>query len=392
MGITADPRKRQGYRQFAKTIDGKPYRAIVPYESDRQIEREYALWVAARYEEAEAGRPDTAPREQSPAFDAYCAHYIRTRQQGWTTALSRARQIDAYEQLCQWFGGIRIDLIDGNALRAFDADMDRRGCSTSYRQRELKRVRGLLLNAADEGYHVGRIPKPPRIKVIKSEARTRALIGGEIDQLLAAASQVRPWFRGYLTVLIATGMRPTEALRMQPSWVDRDALLIRIPMGEGWGPKDKEPRRIPIRPELLQWLRDDTAYCFGRESDPNVCYQRARDHEFRAVRKAAGLPWCHQYTMRHTFASHFLADWIDTAKQGDCWSTLGAMLGHSAQAMTREYAHLLDGHLDRARSSLSVPQGSAAQARADLVWWQQERRQRTRDLRRQLREQRAAKG
>jgi hypothetical protein len=67
---------------------------------------------------------------------------------------------------------------------------------------------------------------------------------------------------------------------------------------------------------------------------------------FDEARKAAKLEGG-PHTLRHTYASHFLASTPDLF-------LLARVLGHSDTRVTRLYAHLLPDHLARARDAVSL--------------------------------------
>ncbi len=68
--------------------------------------------------------------------------------------------------------------------------------------------------------------------------------------------------------------------------------------------------------------------------------------QFDRARKAAGLRGG-PHTLRHTFASHFLAGQPDIG-------LLAQVLGHSEESVTRLYQHMVPERLARARNVVSI--------------------------------------
>ena len=67
---------------------------------------------------------------------------------------------------------------------------------------------------------------------------------------------------------------------------------------------------------------------------------------WRKVMNEAGLTGG-PHQLRHTFASHFLHETRDL-------KLLAEVMGHSHERVTELYAHLLPGHLDRARNAVNL--------------------------------------
>jgi integrase len=85
---------------------------------------------------------------------------------------------------------------------------------------------------------------------------------------------------------------------------------------------------------------------------PNAWGRRFKDFphaQYWLARDKAGLRGG-PHTTRHTYASHFLANFTGP----NALQVLADILGHSATKVTEIYAHLLPGHLDAARNAVNL--------------------------------------
>lgn len=192
--------------------------------------------------------------------------------------------------------------------------------------------------------HRAAVPSVPRLR--QPAPRVRAWTAEELQALYEAVQDECPWLLPMIVVLANTGLRQGEARRAEWTWVDWDAQLIRIPVLPDWRPKNGKPRDVPLEPPVRAVLgQPQTGGPLLPRLDgehyrawPKQLWQRARDR--------AGLcGGVHQ--LRHTYASHFLQT------TPDLW-LLAQVLGHSHTRTTELYAHLLPGHLERARGAVCL--------------------------------------
>jgi hypothetical protein len=194
------------------------------------------------------------------------------------------------------------------------------------------------------------------MRVLRS-GRTRVTVSGarmnrrkEIDQLLLALRKEAAELLPIVLCLLNTGMRKGEALAL--TWVDFERREIRIWPSDQWQPKDKEPREVPISDDLLPYLErarlSEKCVFPSSTGERWKCWPKNQFDRARGKAKLEGGP----HALRHTFASHFLA------KQPDL-GLLAEILGHSEEAVTRLYQHMLPERLARARNvvSIGMPQG-----------------------------------
>ncbi|MHB8531711.1 MAG: tyrosine-type recombinase/integrase [Solirubrobacteraceae bacterium] len=207
---------------------------------------------------------------------------------------------------------------------------------------ELRVLSAMLRFAREDcGYPVAHL----RIRMLRQTER-RVHVWSQLEQarLLKVCKAIDPQFAPMLAFMLQTGVRRDEVIRAPWSWVTKrggEPLLL-VGQVDDWAPKSKRPREIPITTELARMLARlprRGRWIFTRQDGERFSYFPY--DRFDAVVSAAKLTGT-PHTCRHSFASKFL----DT--DGSLFD-LAAILGHSATRTTEIYAHLLPGHLQRAR-------------------------------------------
>ena len=175
------------------------------------------------------------------------------------------------------------------------------------------------------------------------------LSGSEVEMLLGAIRHVK--YRAVVTTLYGTGLRISEACRLQPGDVDSRRMLIHVRHG-----KRRRDRYVMLPQRLLDGLR-----AYWRAVRPTGPWlfpgQRAgkpisRDSVGRALKKAvseAGLSdkRITPHTLRHAFATHLLEIGTDVR-------VIQALLGHSSSRTTERYTRVSRRHVGGVRSPLDV--------------------------------------
>jgi integrase len=156
-----------------------------------------------------------------------------------------------------------------------------------------------------------------------------------------------------IRLLILTGCRLNEIMKLQWSFVDRRSSCLRLPDSKT-GKKD-----VPVGEPVLELLQSIprivgnpyviTAKCgCGHLADLQPFWQR--------VRLRAGLIDARIHDLRHTFATM-------AASQGMSLPIIGKMLGHKTVQSTQRYAHLGNGTMSRAANEVAAPLVQAMQGR-----------------------------
>jgi integrase/recombinase XerD len=167
----------------------------------------------------------------------------------------------------------------------------------------------------------------------------------EVFQCRKDASPLEVRNRTILEVLYASGIRASEAVSLKINEVDSDGEVLRV-TGKG-----SKTRIVPVGRTALRFLKwyiaDYRPALCRRESPDNVFLSNNglpldRERIWQIVKsaaKAAGINKnIHPHTLRHSFATHLLANGADLRIIQD-------MLGHANIATTEIYTHVDNSHL-----------------------------------------------
>jgi integrase len=207
------------------------------------------------------------------------------------------------------------------------------------------------LSAEDDRHQVP--PEDVFGRVLKSRRTCHIFTANEIDHLLRATAQlsarrsIRPvTFRALLSLITATGLRVSEALKLQLSDVTEDGLIIRAT-------KFQKNRLVPLHESARQGLKQylDIRKRI-RTTSPNVFvskrgvalpYSTVNATFLYLARKAnlrprPGLGGCRIHDLRHTFAVRSLEQCAGDRKAvARHISALSTYLGHTHVSDTYWY-------------------------------------------------------
>ncbi len=312
-----------------------------------------------------------------PLFSDFCvANYsphakATLADQTWT---NRSYQLAS---LIEWFGDVRLDRIDRQLVDRFIADRRAAGMKPSTINDALKVLKRVVNYAVELKAPVQPLSVPMLTDRAARSRRVKLWTSAQVQALFVAAEETSPAILPLMVFLANTGCRKTEALRVKWSGVRVDDGVIDIEyvaddveegIGE-WAPKDGEVRQVPLSASLrpiLQRLKAEndarkrpSAFVFvSRTGKPWKTWPQL---QFDRARKQAGLEGG-PHTLRHTYASHFLAARPDLFR-------LSKILGHSSERTTLLYAHMLpDAVASSAVVDFSPDAGKSAEERAKAVW------------------------
>jgi site-specific recombinase XerD len=181
--------------------------------------------------------------------------------------------------------------------------------------------------------------KPQKLPVILSPE--------EILQFLARVGNIK--HRAILTTCYAAGLRISEAVRLKPTHIDSQRMVLRVEQGKG-----QKDRYVMLSAKLLETLRSywravrPTAWLFegngaGRTITPSAVEQ--------ACRKAARLSGIRKpitpHSLRHAFAVHLLESGTDVR-------TIQLLLGHRSLATTARYLRIATSKVCSTSSPLDL--------------------------------------
>lgn len=139
-----------------------------------------------------------------------------------------------------------------------------------------------------------------------------------------------------ISILILTGARKSEVLRMEWAEVDFEEALWVIPFP---GTKQRKVHRVVLNSMTVDILAarqaaaGDAKFVFPSQSESGHLQDVRRT--WISVKHDAGILDCKMHDLRHSYAS-LLRD------QGKPLEMIGSMLGHSQAQTTKRYTHLYD--------------------------------------------------
>ncbi len=167
----------------------------------------------------------------------------------------------------------------------------------------------------------------------------------EVDTLMAGC---REWIRPIVVTLAYEGLRIGELSYLRPVDVDLDGGFIHVRAREGWNPKGRRDRAVPIhdlvRDVVATRLTGEWVFLSpkGRQVRENHTLRA-----FKADRDRLGIHQGTLHSLRHFFVSF-------CAERGVPLLTCMAWVGHKDAEMVQHYYHLHDDVSRRAMEKLSV--------------------------------------
>jgi site-specific recombinase XerD len=138
-------------------------------------------------------------------------------------------------------------------------------------------------------------------------------------------------------VAYSAGLRVSEIVKLHPSDIDSERMVIRVEQGKG-----SKDRLAALSPRLLQelrayWRREQPGeYLFPSPSRPGPLCAAALKHAFGRAKQRAKIDKPGGiHLLRHAFATHMLEAGVDL-------HTLQRLLGHGSIRATARYLHLME--------------------------------------------------
>lgn len=279
------------------------------------------------------------------AIPAFLRHLQRERNVSPHTVKAYARDLGQFEE------HLRAELgrephprdVDHLLIRAFLADLNRRGLSRTSAARKLAALRSLFRYLCREGVlenNPARALLSPRLdRRIPAHLEER-----EVSVLLdvpgEAGAAIRA--RAILELLYATGVRCAELVGLDLAEVDLGGRMLRV-LGKG-----RKERIVPFGRRAQKALQ---AYLPVRaaaspRSDALFVNQRGGRLTDRSVRNLVSLRVkqvalarkVSPHTLRHSFATHLL-------ERGADLRAIQELLGHASLSTTQRYTHVNARHL-----------------------------------------------
>ena len=166
------------------------------------------------------------------------------------------------------------------------------------------------------------------------------------EEVTKLESGVRPWLRPIVTTLAWTGMRIDELINLR--WkedIDFAQRVIHIRIQEGWKPKGRRDRTVPMHPKVEMALKQQhvgqhvfTAVRGGELGESYVLKVLKRDQ------KKLKLPDGDLHGFRRFFATSMMRAGVDaeTVRQWGGWKSLETMLRYLADVEVKDSVRAMD--------------------------------------------------
>ena len=312
--------------------------------------------------------PEPRPeRSQSAAADAAAAAdpqgraaaFLRDLQVRGGSAATRRSYASDLQQFMEWLAarGGAVDTLDRRAVRAFSADLGRRGYAPATLARKLSTLRGLCRFLTERGVlgadPTRLLPGPRRRRRLP-----RVLTEAEVEALLGAASGTEPLAlrdRAILELLYGCGLRSQEvvALALSDLKLAQAQLIVHgkggrmrvVPIGEEAAAAVR--RYLERGRGLLAADRENDARAGASDRRPLLLSRSGRALLTSDIRRLvvrycgrAGLDAASPHMLRHAYATHML-------ERGADLRVIQELLGHASVSTTQVYTHVSGAHLRR---------------------------------------------
>jgi integrase len=298
----------------------------ISLDQARKIARELLV-------QASMGRDPMAERQASkdaPTVSHLCDKYL-TDHASTKKARSEAedtRQIEAY--IRPKLGAIKVQAVVDKDISTLHAGMKSAPIQAN---RVLSLLKTMFTLAEKWGWRPAN-SNPCRWQKPYAERKRQRYMSGieapKIGALLSSWEARRPESVAFIYLLVLSGARPEEIARARPEWVAPLLIGGRLDLPDS--KTGAKPVYLP--PQVMELLarlpKGDTLT--GIRS-PKALWE--------IIRVEAGCPDLRLYDLRHTFASAAL-------QAGYTLEQIGELLGHKNTQTTKRYAHLIDGHAQRA--------------------------------------------
>ena len=290
------------------------------------------------------------------------AEYLRRLEVRGISRATRRSYSSDLDQLFGWLAarGLTVDGLERRTVRAFAAELGRRGYAPATLARKLSTLRGLCRDLTERGVlgadPTRQLPGPRRRRRLP-----RVLSLGVVEALLAASGGTDPLplrDRLALELLYGCGLRSQELVSLTIADVRRGEAQLLV---HGKGGK---MRVVPMGEEaaaaLRRYLERGRGALAEKVAGPahEVPAERLGDQPLLVTRtgralltsdvrrlllkycRGAGIEPASPHMLRHAYATHML-------ERGADLRVIQELLGHASVSTTQVYTHVSGAHLRR---------------------------------------------
>ena len=296
--------------------------------------REEALRIGRRVGEGADPAGPMDPSRGGFTFAQFGEIYLRRMAGRWTERTLREYERRVRTHLEPVLGATRLESVTRAQVSALlERVAESSGPYETNRIHDL--IRAMFNRARSWGLFPASRPNPAHgIERFEEVPRTRWLGTDEVQNLLeAVSSQEDPYFRAFVPLILLTGLRKRDLLRVRWEDVDIERGQLEVTGSRRGRP---ETRRLsgPACDVLASLPRKDgNPYLFpGRQRGT---HRKDFRNEWRTVREEAGLTDVTLHDLHRT-AGAFMV------RAGVSVRTIGDVLGHRSSAVTKVYPALAD--------------------------------------------------
>jgi integrase len=309
------------------------------YRSTEKFTKREALLVEATERKRLMEEATLSPREKASRMKLSEA-IQQVYDERWKDNKDGKKSQRNAEMLMEHIGDIPIGKINEDVVRTLIKKLESTGIVAATVNRYLASLKTLLRHHRQQWEQVKlKKERKGRIRVVTIEEESTAI------KLLSNTEH--PSKRRYYTevsdlaeVLVDTGMRLSEAIKLQYQDVNFNSNLISI-----WINKGEKPRSVPMTKRVCGIMEARNS---GNPKKPfNVTVDQA-ERAWRWARKEMGLQEDKEFVLhalRHTCASRLVNKGVDLY-------VVKEWLGHSSIQVTEKYAHLSPNKLKEAATAL----------------------------------------
>lgn len=169
----------------------------------------------------------------------------------------------------------------------------------------------------------------------------------EVARVLQAVVQLK--YRVFCATLYATGLRVSEACRLETGDIDAERGVIHVRNGKG-----AKERLVGLSPLLLRLLRTywkqerpPAPWMFASRTGKPLRAESVREALADATKHAGIQKRVTPHVLRHCFATHLI-------EQGTELRVIQVLLGHSSISSTTRYAQVSAGMISKTKSPLEL--------------------------------------
>lgn len=303
--------------------------------------------------------------------DGLCVAFLRSLEVRGASQATRRSYASDLQQLLEWLDerDLTVAALDRRCVRAFSAELGRRGYAPATLARKLSTLRGLARHLTERGVLAAdparSLPGPRRRRRLP-----RVLSLADVDALLAASDGTDPLAlrdRLIVELLYGCGLRSMElvALRLGDVQSAQAQLIVRgkggkmriVPLGDdaaaalrrylerGRGVLERQAARARQEHAAHDASRGEAP--LSRGEAPLLLSRSGRPLLTSDVRRLvvkysrlAGIDEASPHMLRHAYATHML-------ERGADLRVIQELLGHASVSTTQVYTHVSGAHLRR---------------------------------------------